>query len=94
MYVCMHACMYVCMSPGMPIRKQVIFYSLACSLLGDPKRYVLEFLRPLQEQGTLISQRAHFVVHEIDFQNGNAVLKLNFSFTFIEMHHHVHCILA
>jgi hypothetical protein len=70
------------------------FYSLACSFLADPKRYVVEFLRPRQGQGTLIAQRAHFIVHNFEFQKGNSILKLNFSFTFREMHHHVHCILA
>ena len=97
MYVCMYVCMYVVVFMYVCMYAHTCatyFYSLACSLLADPKRYVVEFLRPRQGQGTLIAQRAHFIVHNFEFQKGNSILKLNFSFTFREMHHHVHCILA
>ncbi len=63
---------------------------MICSFVGDPSRYVVEFLRPLQGKGTLIAQRAHFVVCDMYFIKGKAILQLLFfALSFHDMHHRV-----
>ena len=63
---------------------------MICSFVGDPSRYVVEFLRPLQGKGTLIAQRAQFVVCDMYFIKGKAILQLLFfALSFHDMHHRV-----